>query len=165
MKLQSLRGDGRIHRIWTKAYATDEPWAFTIPANTPVQESDGSEWSSPYPVVALFWPGAYYQVFMLLKEDTTDYYCNVIAPLRYVADEQTVVFTDLDLDVRVTATGVEVLDEDEYEVRKASYPPCWCEGAMRAKAELVALATQQRGPFSPATANRWRAIVRSHTSR
>ncbi len=164
MRLHSLRGDGRIHRIWPEVYATDEPWAFIIPANTPVQEEDGREWSSPYPVVALFWPKAYYQVFILLKAHATEYYCNVIAPLCYLADQQTVVFTDLDVDVMVTEKGVEVLDEDEYEVRKASYPPCWRVGVMEAKAELVALAEQQRGPFSPATANRWRAYVGARTS-
>ncbi|CAM3977078.1 DUF402 domain-containing protein [Alicyclobacillus pomorum] len=153
-----------MHRIWPEVYATDEPWAFFIPANTPVQEEDGRQWSSPYPVVALFWPKAYYQVFILLKPQATEYYCNVIAPLCYLVDRQTVVFTDLDVDVMVTATGVEVLDEDEYEVRKGSYPPRWCAGVMDAKAELVALAKQQRGPFSPATANRWRAYVRSCSS-
>ncbi len=156
-KLLSLRANGVRHREWSSAEVTPDPWSFLIRPGQLVEEVDGRRWCSPYPVVALFWPGAYYQVFLLLKEKSTDYYCNVIAPVRYLAEERTVAFTDLDIDVVVSGRRVEVVDLDEFAVRKADYSEDWQREALQAKDELVRMASSQAGPFAPATANWWRA--------
>lgn len=157
IKLISLRANGFLHRVWRRAEETPDPWSFLIRPGQPVEEADGKTWSSPYPVVALFWPGAYYQVFLLLKENSTDYYCNVMAPVRYQAEDGAAVFTDLDIDVVVFGNRVEVVDMEEFAVRKADYPEVWQREALQAKDELVRMASSQAGPFAPATANWWRA--------
>jgi protein associated with RNAse G/E len=157
MKLVSLRADGTIHRVWPEVQVTADPWSFAICPGKPVEEADGRTWSSPYPVVAMFWPGAYYQVFLLLKEQSTDYYCNVIAPVSYRSQDQTVAFTDLDIDVVVSGQLVEVVDMEEFALRKSDYPEEWRREALRAKDELATMAKSRVGPFSPATANWWRA--------
>lgn len=171
MRIVSLHGDGAAHRIWPTVEYTPDPWSFAIPAGWSVVEADGRSWSSPYPVVAVFWPERFYQVFILLKPGFTEYYCNVISPPSWltasapiwgkqgsfspnVAAE--VRFHDLDLDVYVDATGIRVLDEDEFSARQQVYPHKWVESAQIALQELRRLATTQQGPFAPVTAQFWR---------
>ncbi|GGJ05689.1 UPF0374 protein YgaC [Alicyclobacillus cellulosilyticus] len=164
MKLCSLRADGRPHRTWTNVEATDEPWSFYIPAGSPVVEADGRVWSSPYPVVAHFFAGCFYQVFRLLKASGEEYYCNVITPPVWDASHTAVVFHDLDLDVYVAPDGVRVLDEEEFAAQQANYPAEWVTEARRAAAELVRMANAGEGVFSKAAARRWRAWVEARPS-
>lgn len=156
MRLLSTRVNGDSHRLWTGVRTTPEPWSFYIPPNQPVRDSDGREWSSPYPVVSLFWPGRFYQVFILLQEAQTAYYCNVIGPPEYDSTRKAVVFVDLDLDLYLDENCERVLDRQEFDERNADYPQEWVEAAVAAIAELQAFAVQRSGPFARATAQRWR---------
>jgi protein associated with RNAse G/E len=142
--------------VWSSAQTTPEPWAFYIGPGQPVIEGNGSSWHSDYPVVALFWPDRYYQVFLLLKREGPEYYCNVITPPFYDGRAGEVRFIDLDLDVYVDS-DVRLLDEDEFERRRGKYPVEWAERATEAAAELVRLAERRAGPFQPAVAQWWRA--------
>jgi len=146
--------------MWLRATETVDPWSFLIPPGSPVQEASGRRWSSPYPVVMIFWPGAFYQVCMLLKNDWTDYYCNVISPPRYDGRSRQIEFHDLDLDVRVTqAAGPYLVDVEEFEQRKRYYSKEWVGEAETAASHLLTMGHQQRGPFSPATAEKWRVWI------
>ncbi|MDQ0190758.1 DUF402 domain-containing protein [Alicyclobacillus cycloheptanicus] len=160
VQLVSSKLDGSPHRIWRTAVCTRDPWAFCIPPGGLVEDADGRVWSSDYPVVALFWPGCCAQVFVLLRQTDTAYYCNLIAPPVYDPCARTIQFADLDLDVWVSEEGVNVLDEDEFEAHKANYPGALVRRVLRTKAELVHLAARRAGPFSLAAAARWRAAVR-----
>lgn len=156
MRLISRHGDGSAHRVWLRAHITPEPWAFFVPSGEPVQEADGSTWSSAYPVVALFWPHCYYQVFLLLRARDTAYYCNVIVPPVYNALQAQVEFIDLDLDITKSSDGVRVEDQPEFDGRRPAYPSHWVDGALAARDELVCAAEAATGPFAPAVASQWR---------
>ncbi|RIV24263.1 DUF402 domain-containing protein [Alicyclobacillaceae bacterium I2511] len=173
MKIVSLHGDGSPHRIWPVVEQTPDPWCFIIPAGGSVVEANGRAWSSDYPVVAVFWPERYYQVFILLKQGHTEYYCNVISPPTWFYATSPlpmraefsdglstpvpgVWFHDLDLDVYVDAEGIRVLDEDEFSSRQTNYSPQWVAAAQSAVEELRRLATAHKGPFAPNTAQFWR---------
>lgn len=158
IQLVSTHFDQSPHRIWTETFATSDPWAFVIPPCSPVREADGRVWSSDFPVVALFWPGVYAQVMLLLKATGAEYYCNLITPPVYDAATPSVQFADLDLDVLVTPQNVRVADEDEFELRRPRYPTAIAEAAVAAKDDLVRQAGARRGPFSPATERRWRVM-------
>lgn len=160
LRIQSVHGDGTPHRMWLHVDPTPDPWAFSIPKGSPVVEADGGRWSSPYPVVALFWPQRFYQVLLLLKANGTEYYCNLVADVAYDPVDRVIRYTDLDLDVRKTSSGVELLDEEEFEERKASYlQPFWASEAKAAAAVLMELARADQGPFQPAIADEWRAWI------
>lgn len=156
MRLVSLHADGCPHRIWTGVHTTPVPGAYVVPRNAPVHESNGTSWTSDYPVVAFFWPKLYYQVFMLLKKERTDYYANIILPPLFGPN---VYFVDLDLDVTVVSGRVELQDELEFMERQSSYPISWIHEAHRAAQRVVQLATSGEGPFRPATASQWRTLV------
>lgn len=136
-----------------------DPWTFLIPAGSPVVEANGSTWSSPYPVVAMFWPRRFYQVFLLLKSDTTEYYCNVIRPPVYHPNGHQVIFHDLELDVYVSDDGVEVRDTEEFALSKEAYPDELIAGALAGADELVVLGSERRGPFSGTVNQFWRQFV------
>ncbi|MFD1678194.1 DUF402 domain-containing protein [Alicyclobacillus fodiniaquatilis] len=157
MNLISLHADGGAHRIWTQASKTSVAHTYLVPPGAPVIEASGEQWSSDFPVVIWFWPSAYFQVCMLLKEDRTDYYCNIITPALFGTE---VVFVDLDLDVLINDGETLVVDRDEFEVRKYAYPADWIERAEAATAWLVRAAEKQWGPFQPATARVWREIAK-----
>ncbi|WAH39299.1 DUF402 domain-containing protein [Alicyclobacillus dauci] len=151
----SVHTDGSIHRTWLNVRKTVSRGIYLISPKSPVLESDGTSWSSDYPVVAFFWPRSFFQVFMLLKETGTDYYCNVTLPPVIGND---VVFVDLDLDVVVTGGQAEVVDRREFDERKVAYQSEWIENAQTAATTLMSLAENRWGPFHPATALRWRAL-------
>lgn len=168
MKILSYHGDGGRHREWTKVLPTSDAWTFLIPAGSLVQEASGATWSSDYPVVAFFWPDRYYQVFLLLKSRTTEYYCNIITPPvyrpgadRFPDVDSSIEFFDLDLDIYVSYQNNQVqikqLDEDEFEQRQVNYTQEWIVQARLANEGLKGLARASQGPFSPATARWWRA--------
>jgi protein associated with RNAse G/E len=157
MKIISNRFDGSWHRTWLDAKPIrGEPWMVFNPPGAPVHEATGKCWSSPYPVCAFFWPNRYYQVFMLLKETSTDYYCNVITPPVFDAVQNAIVFVDLDIDVVVRDGDVQTVDEDEFQARKDAYSTKWIEGALRGVKELYDMAKREQGPFSPAAKQKWR---------
>ncbi|GMA57876.1 hypothetical protein C7445_10931 [Alicyclobacillus sacchari] len=155
MRLISLRYDGQLHRVWQRMEPGSLPGSYRIPAGAAVQERDGTTWSSDYPVVALFWPKVFYQVFVLLKPDVTDYYANVITPAIFGSD--LVVFIDLDLDVRIENDAVSLVDVDEFTRRSHLYPQSWRNEAVAAAKQLVAMAKRGIGPFRPALAAALRA--------
>lgn len=157
MRLISVHADGSAHRLWPSVYPTHTRGAFVIPPNQRVEEADGSVWSCDFPVIALFWPKVFYQVFVMLMDSRTDYYANVITPP--LMGSLSLTFVDLDLDVIMTNGRVELVDEEEFDDRKSGYPLYWREEAMRAASELRALAKAAQGPFRPALATSWRAYV------
>lgn len=159
MKLNSCHADGSAHRVWEAAVNTVDPWAFLIPAHSQVREASGSAWSSPYPVVGLFWPQRFYQVFLLLKETATDYYCNVITPPVYRPETNAIEFIDLDLDVLSIGRKVWVADEEEFAARSPSYPKEWVTEANTAKDVLWQYVQAGSGPFSLRTAEVWRQRI------
>ncbi|EJY56169.1 hypothetical protein URH17368_1174 [Alicyclobacillus hesperidum URH17-3-68] len=154
MRFISLRYDGQLHRVWQRVEKVNIPGCYFIPAGATVRERDGTTWSSDYPVAALFWPGVFYQVFVLLKPEVTDYYANVITPAIFGTD---VVFIDLDLDVRVESHRVSLVDMDEFTRRSHLYPQSWRGEAMAAAERLFAMAKKGSGPFRPALAAALRA--------
>lgn len=156
MKLVSLRADGSAHRTWLDVRNTPQPCTYLIAPDRPVVESDGRQWSSPYPVIAFFYPGTFFQVFMLLKETHTDYYCNVILPPLFASH---VIFIDLDLDVEIEHGQANVLDVSEFSARCTHYPVAWGIHAQQAVERLLALYERQQGPFHPATVRWWRGHV------
>ncbi|WP_067621183.1 DUF402 domain-containing protein [Alicyclobacillus acidiphilus] len=159
MRLVSIHADGTAHRIWSEAISTHTFGAYWIRPNTSVYDANGRVWSSDFPVVGLFWPNQFYQVFLLLKSDRTDYYANVIAPPLF--GEQ-VTFIDLDLDVIVENGLVQLADIEEFEARKDRYPVAWIQQAEQAARTLQTLAEASAGPFRPALAESWRAYVNRH---
>ncbi len=160
MKLRSLRYDGTFHRLWDNTISLPDPNAYLIQRGMPVLEADGRVWSSDYPVVALFWPGSFFQMFMLLKTDRTDYYCNIITPI--VQTPTDIWFVDLDYDVLVMDGQVSLVDEDDFLSRKDFYPNEWVDGAQAAKKLVLNMAREQIGPFSPAIAKGWRDWLAYH---
>lgn len=159
ISLVSTHLDGTAHRVWQRTTPLCDAWSFLIAAGDPVREADGREWSSPYPVVAWFWPDTFYQVFLLQKGTGPEYYCNVITPPRYDGTTHSVHFCDLDLDVRVDASGVRVVDEEEFAERLVNYPSAVVTAAKWAQDTLVRLAYARQGPFSAAAATRFAAAA------
>lgn len=153
MKLVSLRADGSLHRIWQKAESTVQPWTYRVPANSPVMEASGHVWSSPYPVIAFFYPNSFFQIFMLLKSTGTDYYCNIILPPVFGPD---VTFVDLDLDVIIQDGQAQLVDETDLLTRQSMYLETWVDSAWASSRELIRRFETGWGPFCPATAERWR---------
>lgn len=160
MRIRSLRYQGKPHRTWEHAVPRLEQSAWLIPQNTPVREADGSVWSSDYPVIAYFWPGAFFQVTVLLKADRTDYYCNIITPVTETLTD--LWFIDLDLDVLVMNGDVSLVDEEEFRLRKPFYPEEWVRGAIEAKSFVLQMAKERSGPFAPAIADGWRDLLVKH---
>ncbi|MFB5192288.1 DUF402 domain-containing protein [Alicyclobacillus fastidiosus] len=158
MNIVSIRADGSPHRQWTGVLPTMMRGAYRIPAGSPVVEANGATWSSDYPVVAFFWPNVYFQVFMLLKETGTDYYCNVMTPALVAKD---IVYIDLDLDVIVTDGQVKLVDEREFNERKSAYRPEWVQAATTTSQWLVQQAKRRQGVFHPATGLGWRTLLYS----
>lgn len=153
MRLISLRADGQVHRIWPSAEKTAHPWTYRVPANSSVIEASGQGWSSPYPVIAFFYPNSFFQIFMLLKPGVTDYYCNIILPPAFVND---VTFIDLDLDVIIHNGHAQLVDESDLLVRQSMYLETWVESARATAQELIARFEAEWGPFCPATVAVWR---------
>lgn len=157
--LCSTHFDGTPHRRWEVTNTTADAWSFAIAPGAPVREADGHIWASDYWVVAWFWPDVFYQVFLLLKDTGTEYYCNIITPPVYIANKPEIAFADLELDVRLDANGLWVADEDEFAARQVDYPKSVVSAARAAKDRLTDLGAARRGPFSQAAAARWRAVL------
>jgi protein associated with RNAse G/E len=159
VRLVSFKSAGRVHRTWTKAVETNSPWAFYIHQGWAVREANGTTWSSEYPVIALFWPEAFYQVFLLLKSSGTEYYCNLISPIEWHPECRELRFVDLDLDLYVDRDGPRRLDEDEFRLNLHAYPEDWIRGVTEAIGILEQMATSRMGPFSLDTDATWRSFV------
>ncbi|MBX6353093.1 MAG: DUF402 domain-containing protein [Thermoflavifilum sp.] len=158
LTLASIHADGTAHRRWPQVLPTPDPWTFLIPTGWPVVEADGRQWASDHPVLAVFWPDRWYQLFVLLKRNTTGFYCNIIRPPVYHPETRMVEFVDLDLDVLVD-DEVRLVDVEEFEARSGVYPVAWRAAAWAAADELVQLARDRTGPFHPAAVRRWRAFA------
>ncbi|WP_206916280.1 DUF402 domain-containing protein [Alicyclobacillus suci] len=158
MNIISIHADGAPHRRWTGVWPTASPGAYIVPPGALVHEASGRTWASDYPVVAFFWPKVYFQVFMLLKENVTDYYCNMITPAFIARD---VIYIDLDLDVTVMDGQIDLLDEQEFRARQFAYPAAWRSAVQQASQWLVQQAHAKTGIFHPATGERWRIWLSS----
>ncbi|BCJ87000.1 UPF0374 protein YgaC [Effusibacillus dendaii] len=150
--LQACKHNGQKHRSWQQAViqSTNPLW-LRIPPATPVQNLDGSVWSSDYEVDAYFHPTDWYNVFVLKKSDGVEWYCNVAAPPTVDMEKRQVTFIDYELDVYVYADrSYKVLDRDEFEENalKMRYSE-----EVRAKAEaglsaLLRAIEEQNHPFA-----------------
>ncbi len=156
LELVSSHGKGQAHRQWLNVFPTYDPWSFWIPPGGSVVEANGRSWSSPYPVIAMFWPQQYYQIFVLLKESCTEYYCNIITPPVFDPQKRCVLFQDLELDVYVTDDGAKLLDVAEFEESKMTYPKAWSIAAWGAAETLLRMGETKEGPFSGEVAQFWR---------
>lgn len=165
-RLVSRKWETGLHRIWTHVQLAPElgPWTFFVQSAWRVQERDGSTWSNNYPVLAFFWPDAFYQVFMLFKSSGIEYYCNFISPAHWNPTERAVEFVDLDLDLYLSDHGPELLDEDEFAARRAAYPQEWVRAVVAAAETLWDLASTRTGPFSPAVERRCLAWLQEHSA-
>lgn len=155
MNVISEKAGGRAHRAWLNVLPTPDPWAFYVPPQSPVREADGSEWSSPYPVILQFWPERYYQVCHLLKESAPAFYCNIITPPVFHPNDQVVSFIDLELDVIVDGGQAALADKAEFEA--TNLPALWRANAEQAAHYVQNLASAKSGPFSTATTAFWHA--------
>jgi uncharacterized protein len=161
VSMQSYKHDGREHRRWVKLYELPgEKGILCIDPDTPVVEADGSEWSSPFPVIYWVHPEKWYNVAVLCRETGTGYYCNVASPVEFDEERQCYTFIDYDVDLIVSEEGVaEVVDEEELtdHADAMKYPTDVLHKIAEATAELVALFEAQEGPFEPEARTRWLA--------
>jgi uncharacterized protein len=159
VRMQSYKHDGRKHRGWVKLYELPgEKGVMWIEPDTSVVESNGSEWSSPFPVIYWVHSEKWYNVAVLCKETGTGYYCNVASPIKYEDEQDTYTFIDYDVDLIVNEDGVyEVVDEEELteHAQAMQYPSDILHKIAEATAELVALFEAQEGPFDPEARERW----------
>lgn len=159
VKMQSYKHDGRKHRGWVKLYEVPgEKGILWIYPHTAVVEADGSEWSSPFPVIYWVHPEKWYNVAILCKEDGTGYYCNVASPVEYDAEQNLYTFIDYDVDLIVSDDGVaEIVDEEELteHAHAMKYPEDVLHKIAEATAELQALFEAQEGPFDPEARTRY----------
>jgi protein associated with RNAse G/E len=122
----------------------------TYRARSPIYTSRG-EFRSPYDSRVYFWRDRWYNVFHLSRPgcSTALWYCNVTTPPRLEGCQLS--YVDLDLDViRRPNGGVELLDEDEFELhqRKYGYPCHVIEAAEGAAGEVAELARRGAFPFN-----------------
>jgi len=128
--IKSFKHNGHIHRTWQQNWIVPaellaevhkaESMIVLINRQTPIQESDGKIWVSRVPAVSFFIPGQWFNIVALLEEGGVRYYCNIASPPYLQGDVLT--YIDYDLDVIRTADGGRfVVDQDEYEMHKASY--------------------------------------------
>jgi protein associated with RNAse G/E len=162
--MQSFKHNGKEHRRWVRLYEVPgERGVLYIEPDTPVVEADGSEWSSPFPVIYWVSPEKWFNVAMLCKGEGTAYYCNVASPVAFDEERKLYSFVDYDVDVLVNEDGVyEVVDEEELtdHAHAMKYPSEILHKIAEATAELVALVEAQEGPFDPEARIRWTAAYR-----
>jgi len=154
LNIVSLHGDGEPHRTWLDIIRTDDKLVYYLPAQQVVQEAAGETWSSGYPVISMFWPDKYYNVFLLLQPHDTAYYCNISTPPKIT--EGAITYRDLDLDLSVKPGSIDILDEAEFVERSRVYPADWIREAKHAITSLYELAVSKEGPFDPEVAIFWR---------
>lgn len=129
--VKSFKHDGRLHRMWMKnwkvprermhAHHLSQSMIVTINFQTPVRESDGSEWISKVPGISFFIPKKWYNIVALIEPSGVRYYCNVASP-PYEQPDKVITYIDYDLDViRQPGGKVDVVDRDEYERHKRRY--------------------------------------------
>ncbi len=151
----STKYDGSPH--WEfDSWAALEEGALIVTLNFPGQELQtwNGPWTNPYHTRNHFWTDRWYNVMRLEHPQgrgLEGWYCNVTTPVQF--DGENVRYADLDLDVRVSASGVpEVLDEDEFleNSMRMGYPPEVIEHARRAVDELLELVESGQFPFERA---------------
>ncbi|MBN1680272.1 MAG: DUF402 domain-containing protein [Anaerolineae bacterium] len=110
----------------------------------------GRSWAFEAPFDMFAWRGRWYNIYVNRNADHTlsHFYCNVALPL--VITGQTLVFVDLDLDLRIWPDGrIEVLDEDEFAEHTVlfGYPDDVQRTARQALDDILALWEQRCPPF------------------
>lgn len=151
VRIQSYKHNGTKHRAWESAWLIGEtPLRLHIPANTPVENPDGSQWESPYDVEAYFADIHWYNVFTLNKQTGIEWYCNVASPPRWNPSTGDLEFVDYDLDIYVYSDGsFKVLDREEYEAHAQSmnYPKDVQLQAKWGLSQLIHAIRSKTGPF------------------
>lgn len=151
VRILSYKHNREKHRSWESAWLISEnPLLLHIPANTPVENFDGSQWVSPYDVEAHFHEKHWYNVFTLKKQIGTEWYCNVASPPHWSPTTGDLEFTDYDLDIYVYADGsFKVLDREEFEAHAQSmnYPKDVKQKAEQGLSELIHAIHSKTGPF------------------
>ena len=161
-RIESRKFDGAAHRFWTRCHPLEPRlWykggmapdiVLHVPARSPVQEADGRIWSSDYDVFSCFFAARHFQATVLCKPGGVEYYCNVCTVARVDRVRRRVVYVDLELDVKVGARSVEVVDQDEFERNAAryGYSALLRERMFADLDRLTREARLRRGVFSPA---------------
>jgi protein associated with RNAse G/E len=152
VKIISTKHNGSIHRSWDSAWvrSVQQPVLF-IPANTQVNNPDGSVWSSSYDVEAHFYHESWFNVFTLLKKEGVEWYCNIAGPPTWNKASGELWFVDYDLDVYVYADGsYKVLDREEYvqHARMMQYPDTVKSRIEAGLEELIRLIQTRSGTFA-----------------
>lgn len=128
--IKSFKHDGHLHRMWKENWLIPpvmlseqhkkDKMMVLINDQTPIQESNGSEWVSRIPGVSFFIPGCWFNVVALIEDSGVRYYCNIASPPYN--DGSSITYIDYDLDVIVTSEGeIRIVDEEEYEQHKVRY--------------------------------------------
>lgn len=97
-----------------------------------------------------FWAGRWYSGGPDLDAagKVLEYYWNIQTPPTFEADR--IWQYDLEIDVKTRADHTcETFDTQEFEAKKALYPPLWVEQAQRAVGEIERLVSQQQWPLLP----------------
>lgn len=161
-RIESRKFDGAAHRFWTCCHPLQPRlWykgglapdlVLHVPPRSPVQEADGRIWSSDYDVFSCFFAARHFQATVLCKRGGVEYYCNVCTVARVDRIRRRVVYVDLELDVKVGAGSVEVVDQDEFEQGAAryGYSALLRERMFADLDRLTREARLRRGVFSPA---------------
>ena len=110
---------------------------------------------SPFNAQGHYWPDRWFNVIRLQKpgEGLEGFYCNIATPVQF--DGESLRYVDLQLDVRVFATGdelrYEVWDADEFEAARERYGyaddlVARCRAAVD---QVIALIEARAFPFEP----------------
>ena len=150
--LRATKFDGAAHWIQPFQVVSDDGTLLVTRyrARTPIYTSRG-EFRSPYDSLVYFWRDRWYNIFRLSRPGCAValWYCNVTTPPELRGRELN--YVDLDLDVAVRANGgIELLDEDEFELhqRRYGYPSEVIERAEEAALQVRDLALANGFPFN-----------------
>lgn len=120
-------------------------WAFGSRGG-PIMRGDEVLFESDWETVMVFPPDDWWNAIFTRRDDGLEIYVDIATPARLV--DGAISFIDLDLDVyRSPAGAVQVWDRDEFEARKASYPPELASAAERATHLVVEALEVGAEPF------------------
>ncbi|MBE3595978.1 MAG: DUF402 domain-containing protein [Hydrogenibacillus sp.] len=147
--IESYKFDGKMHRRWQdNVLIADGRRVICGNDAVTVTEADGSTWTTREPAICFFDRREWYNVIAMIRPDGIHYYCNISTPA--VWQKGVLVYTDLDLDVRVSPDGqYEVLDEEEFRENREryAYPLKIVTQARSALGRLLRRIAAHRAPF------------------
>ena len=161
IRVVSTKYDGSPHNDYVAEMIdgrTDAPLRMFVPAGTVIHSYRG-DYPSRVPFTALYWPGIdcwwnvehNYEAWRGRSGTAMLSYANISMPAEF--DGETLRWVDLDLDVIVTETGAQIVDEDEFAAHttRFGYPDELVTRATEAAASLLDMATRLVPPFDRAT--------------